>query len=169
MRKLKRFEGVFMTFLVNSTAIECAKAGVTSYALSSSLEKTFFYVTQTAFWSPLNQINELACSKIYSSDNGAEKPKKGWIDSIKAITGAKKIQTSDELRRVLCSTTIAAALYIPATLLTQELLRELGFQDTEEVNQSLELHVISGSAWAGGMAIGTHLLGCLLERLEKGN
>lgn len=155
-----------MAFLINSTALECAKTGAKTYAMSSNLEKTFFYVIQTAFWSPMNQINELTCSKICYTEWGSEKTEKGFIASIKERVGIKKIKSSSELKRILYSTTIAAALYLPATPLTQELLRELGLQDAKEVNQSIEYHVAIGSAWTGGIAIGRHLLGCLLEGLE---
>lgn len=155
-----------MDLIVNSTVLECAKSGATAFAMSSNLGKTVFYVTQTAFWNPMNLVNEFACSKLYFTQERVDQPKKGWIASVKDITGCKKIKNSKEMARILYSTTIATALYIPATLLTQNLLTELGYTDVEEVNQSLEQHVVAASAWAGGLAIGRHLIGCLLESIE---
>lgn len=156
-----------MTFLINSTAKECAKSAATTYATSSSMETTLFYVTQTAFWNPMNQISKLACSRIDSSKDDLTRSKSSLVNTIKDWTGAKRIESSQELKKVVYSTTMAATLYLPATLLTQTFLKELGLEDAEEVTQSVEHHVIVGSAWAGGLAVGRHLLGCLLECLEK--
>ncbi|MCB1073066.1 MAG: hypothetical protein KDK96_08210 [Chlamydiia bacterium] len=156
-----------MAFLVNSTAKECVKTAATAYATSSSLETTLFYVTQTAFWNPMNQVTELAHSKIYLIEEPPKESKGSLINTIKVWTGAKKIESSSELKKVVYSTTVAATLYLPATLLTQSLLRELGLEDAEEVTQSTKYHVIMGSAWVGGLAVGRHLLGCLLECLEN--
>lgn len=149
-----------MSNLVNSTLLACAQSGAFSRITGAGNSETVFYLLQTAFYTPINKISSFAFSN--NSLSSSEESKRG---ALKKLLGAKKITSKDELRHVLASIGLGAACTLPSTILAQQLHESFGYRQ-EEVEQSLSYHLGINIAWTGGMALISHLLGCLLEEEE---
>lgn len=152
-----------MANLVNSTLLACAQTGAFAKVTGAGASETAFYLLQAAFYTPMNKISTLAFSKISSPSSSEESTR----SALKKFLGAKKITSKKELKEVLATIGIGAACALPATLLTQDLHERLGYEG-DRVEDSLSYHVGVAAAWSGGMALLSHLLGCLLEEENKG-
>lgn len=152
--------GFILSNLVNSTLLACAQSGAYSKATGAGNSETAFYLLQAALYTPINKISSLAFSNN-SLPNGEESRR----STLKKLLGAKKITSKDKLRHVLASIGLGAACTLPSTILAQRLHESFGYRQ-DEVEQSLSYHLGINIAWTGGMALISHLLGCLLEEKE---
>ncbi|MGE0197932.1 MAG: hypothetical protein AB7N99_05125 [Simkaniaceae bacterium] len=81
--------------------------------------------------------------------------------------GAKKISTLDDLGDVAFKTAVAAAAFAPITLLAKLVADQAGYGHLKSVQQPL-MHQMAGNAiLLIGVALGSHLLGCLFDSLDN--